>query len=65
MKYYYLHQIGDKTEKDLIKWADKLVNNKQLKIKTMSDNILTTCKPFLKLLQIIDPKSVENVQLTS
>ena len=59
VKVHYLHLIGDKTEADIVKWANELVAESGLSIKDMKDkDVLSPCRYLIEICAKIEPRAV-------
>jgi hypothetical protein len=58
MRLHYLKIIGDKTEADLVKWANDLVGGKATPIGDLKDKSLSDSKFLIHLLGAIEPRAV-------
>mmetsp|Transcript_38930 Transcript_38930/g.59164 ORF Transcript_38930/g.59164 Transcript_38930/m.59164 type:complete len:553 (-) Transcript_38930:25-1683(-) len=58
VKLQYLKLIGNKTEDDLVKWANNLVGGKHPSIKNFKDGGLSDSKFLINLCAAIEPRAV-------
>lgn len=58
MKHHTLQVLGGKTEDDLLKWANEIVN-KDPKIKTLKDKSLANSLFLIELMSAIEPRAVD------
>jgi plastin-1 len=58
MRLSYLKVIGDKTEEDLVKWANESVGGKHTSIENLRDKSLADSKFLIHLLSSIEPRAV-------
>ena len=65
VKVHYLHLIGDKTEADIVKWANELVAESGLSIKDMKDkDVLSPCRYLIEICAKIEPRAVNPELIT-
>ena len=58
MRLSYLKVIGEKTEDDLIKWANETVGGKATPIESLKDKSITDSNFLIHLLSVIEPRAV-------
>ena len=59
MKVHYLHLIGDKTEDDIVAWANGLVAKDGIQIKNMKDKLnRSSCVFLINICKAIEPRAV-------
>lgn len=60
VKVHYLTLVGNKTEADIVTWANELVADQGLKMKDMKDKeALTSCTFLIKICEKIEPRAVD------
>lgn len=58
VRQHYLKLIGDKSEADLVKWANDTVGGKHASIKDLKDKSLGDSKFLMHLCSAIEPRAV-------
>ena len=58
VRLHYLKLIGDKTEDDLVKWANDKVGGKHTSIANLKDKSMADGKFFIHLCAAIEPRAV-------
>jgi len=58
VRLHYLKLVGDKSEDDLVKWANDTVGGKHPSITSLKDKTLGSGKFLMNLCAAIEPRSV-------
>jgi len=66
VKVHYLTLVGNKTEADIVGWANELVADTGLQMKDMKDkDALTSCIYFIRICEKIEPRAVDPSLITA